>query len=409
MSATFSTLPLAATCAGSAVIPPVDDDNEESEARDRGTAIHAFLERVAQIRAARPEVDSDAARAIALGEVGESDYATALRGIDLDTLPAHLAGEVALAWDWRTRRGRELGRNLGRRYPALGPTEVAGTVDVLGLDTPTVYVGDYKTGRTRYARPGSYLQTVAGALAAASALGATRAVVELVYLDEDGRSWPVRDELDEWDLASAAESLSVVMDRVTALGTDYRAGVAIPLSTGPHCARCRALKNCPAQTALVRALPSDVVELVDRPDYLSPERVADTFRRVEEMKSLLARVESEVFALAAREGGIDLGDGRVLGPVEWERERLDGSAAHDLLATWYGTAVARDAAKLSVSKEAARAVIANRLQPKEKLSTKRGDGVFDRFLAALRASGGVRTESGTSIKVHAPKALKKGA
>ena len=294
--------------------------------------------------------------------------------------------------------------------------EIAGTVDILGFvdrgpGARLVYVGDYKTGITRYPRPRSYAQALIGALCAAQLFGADAAHVELIYLDDDGIAWPVSDEVDAWDLDGFADRVEAALSTAIGYAESYRQAQPLPLVKGRHCRDCPAAYNCNATTSLVRSSMEWIRE-VDPPSDLAgdavesyfaalvtPENVADLYHRVSGMRSLLAKISEQIETIAAREP-IDLGDGTMLGRVPWEREKLDGDAAADLLARLYGEKVAAGAVKRTVSKDAAKSLIAAYKAKGEKVSTKKGDGIFDRFLASLRAQGAVRVESGESVRPY---------
>lgn len=423
---TFSKLQLAITCPASMVIPSVVDIDEKPAAAS-GKTVHRFLELVSKARDADPELSALDARDAVLGtfelEIAairddderhrREEELDALRAIDVESLPTQLAAEVAFAWNWRTRQARELGRSLDRAYD-VGPDEIPGTVDLLGVverdGVRYVYVGDYKRGVTRYGRPGSYAQTLAGGLAAAQVYKADVAHLELIYLDSDGLSWPVHDEVDAWDLDGFADRIEAAMLKAEQLDVDFAAGRPLPLVTGKHCRYCESAKNCSATTAIVKASVEQLVQLRALTDgaspeakvfehLLAPDRIADTLRNVWSFRSLLSRLEHEIEMLARQEP-LDMGNGEMYGPVAYERERLEGEPAFALLKKWYGEKAAAEHAKLSVSKDAAKKAISRYKQPKEKITTKKRDGVFDRFVAELRAQGAVRLEAGETVRTY---------
>lgn len=442
----FSKLHLAMTCPASMVIAPVIDVGDTAPA-SRGRALHSFLERLSQVRAADPSLSALDARDVVLaeferaplpdpfepgvlGDVFDEGEArdrrelelAAMRAVDVEALPTQLAAEVAFAWDWRARRARELGRGIGRAYVEHGldvEREIAGTVDLLGFvdrgpGARVVYVGDYKTGITRYPRPKSFAQTLIGALCASQLLGADLAHVELIYLDGDGVAWPVSDEIDSWDLDGFADAVERALDTGLAYEQLHAQRQAIPLVRGRHCRDCPSVLHCPATTALVRSSiewireadpPADLAgEAIDAyfASLVTPENVADLYHRVSGMRALLARISEQIETIAAREP-IDLGDGTMLGRVAWQREKLDGDASADLLIKMYGEKAAAGAIKRTTSKEAVKSTIAAHKAKGEKVSTKKGDGVFDRFLHSLRAQGAVRVESGETVRPYKKK------
>jgi hypothetical protein len=407
----FSRAELVATCPAAAVIPWVDEiydalnGEEEPEPRREGTVAHRFLELVSGHRA--DGKDTEGARALALAEVPDADRPIAAV-LDLDHLPVDLRAEVAFAWDWRARRGRLLGQGLGRRYHALpsgiaplGPTEVPGTVDVLGLgEGGVVLVGDYKRGRTRYPRPGELLQTVLGGLAACDVFGADRAVLDLHYLREDGQHFTVRDELDAWDLEIGAARFARAMDAAVAMEPLAAAGATLPLVTGRHCRYCPARKNCNATTALVRELPERFEGILKegRWNDLALDRRARRYHLLVGLKSLVDDLLGEAYIDAAAHP-VDLGDGTVLRAEPYEREKLVGDAAFPIYAAMFGREAAERASKRTMSWEAARAEIAATRKPGEKIETKAGDGLLDRFRREVRARNATNYERGETVRV----------
>lgn len=387
-------------CPASAVLPHVTTTAPKPSAV-RGQDIHTFLETVRAL-------GFDAAIAAA-----PADLQPYLAAIDVDALPTNLATEVAFAWDWKLRRGRELGRNLGRDYnkanPPLGPTEDPLTVDVIGVADLVGYVGDYKTGRTRYPPPDRFAQTLLGALCARDVFRLERVRLELIYIDYDGDDYRSSAVADDWILDDFADEWAAARELVHVYDAEVRAGRPVPLREGDHCEFCPAFKHCAAKTALVRQLPVEVdVMLHDRPGGVIPrERMAAMWHRCEQLKDLIGAIQSEICMAAAREP-IDLGNGTILGTITTDREFLVGKVAASVLEQWHGKDAADEAIEISMSKDALRKAVAARRKPNEKISTKKEDGVLDLILAEIRRRGGIERTVTTNIKPHSAKRALRG-
>ncbi|MES2209925.1 MAG: hypothetical protein V4515_07030, partial [Chloroflexota bacterium] len=189
--------------------------------RTKGQGVHSFLEVVGK-------VGRDAALADAPKEV-----VPLLEALDLENLPVGLATEVSFAWNWQTGAVRELGRNLPRRpdggvdydHPSVQPPvdwscEVPITIDVMGWaampgkfsPAPTRgYVGDYKSGHTKYPAPDMFGQTLLAALCVARVYGCDDVVVELLHIHDNGGHHAVRRIVNDWDLQAFEAELSAAM------------------------------------------------------------------------------------------------------------------------------------------------------------------------------------------------------
>ena len=392
-------------CPASAVLPHVEHDRS-SPAADRGTAIHAFLEVVRT-------VGPDAAIARAPAELRPF-----LAAIDVESLPTHLATEVSFAFDWRSRRGRELGRGIGRDYAAaaelheLGPltdSEDCLTVDILGHDRAAgvAYVGDYKTGRSRYPMPDKFAQTMLAAAAVRSALGVSEVRLELIYIDDEGDDFRTRSSVDEWAIDDWCDEWATARGAIAGLELEHAAGRPLSVRDGDHCDHCPAFNYCPGKTALVRALPTSVDEVLAS-GYMSRDRMAAAWRACERLKDLIGTVQSQI-CMAATIEPLELGDGEILGPKTTVRETLRGEIAAAVLGEWHGAEAVKEAITISMSKDALRSAVVARKKEGEKISTKKRDGVLDRIEAEIRRRDGYDQRVSYSVGISRPrKVLKSG-
>jgi hypothetical protein len=414
-------------CPASAVLPHDIDDDREAKSepfRNRGKHLHRFLELVGSIG-----VES------ALDTV-DKELRPLCRALDIGNLPTHLSTEVSFAYNWRTSEVRELGRNLGHRNYHLLPEpptddEIALTIDVCGamtftdangLEVTRGYVGDYKSGWTKYPRPGEYGQTLLGALCVRAMLGTDDVLVELLHIDpDDGDHYTVRDVVDMWALDLFADELRAVMERLPELEEMYAGGVGLALHEGAHCAYCPALKHCDAKVAFVRSIPSELLsigvapsastgELVVATGAVTAARAARAFEVAEKIEAVCKAIKAEVCAIAFHTP-VELSDGRIIERTVTSRRVVDGKTAAAVLEQRYGREQAMKAVDLKVSIEAIRDVVVANMDhnavPKPKIETAKKTGLLDVVLAEIERRGGLATNSSEVAKPKMPKKAKK--
>ena len=417
-------------CPASAVLPQGYVSNDPSPAALRGTAIHAFLEQVGK-------VGRGAALANAPAEV-----VPLCEALDLENLPVGLATEVSFAWNWQTGAVRELGRNLPRLptgavdYDAAGvdwSCEVPLTIDVMGVAFASVpregaygtrgYVGDYKSGHSKYPAPDMFGQTLLAALCVARVYGCDDVVVELLHIHDNGGHHAVRRTVNEWDLqafeAELQQAMETIADRQRL--ADFGFGGRLDLlpaeevpapHEGPWCDHCAAFRSCDKKLALVRAIPEQLVQLGARPDpesgaltltpgALTIRNAAAAWEAIERIEDVLARAKEEICSIGAFEP-IPLSDGRVIGRLVTERRGLNGKVAAELLRERLGPAAA-EYIEESVTLDALRKAVAKHRRPGEKIETKAGDGVYDRALQEVERRGGLELKVTDAVRPHVPK------
>ena len=300
-------------CPGSAALPTTRAVG--SDAAERGTAVHLFLERVAAGMA--PEE--------ALDMVEDEEHRALCAAINLAELPIGTAPEVTFAYDLSSGRARELGRRLGRDYRGLAEEELPGTSDAVGVGAAAVFVGDYKTGFHVVAARDN-LQLRALCLFAARAYDRDEAIGEIVRIKPDGGVWRDRVTFDALDL----DDFSVQLERVTkaVLGQRARAAAGrLPdVVEGDHCRFCPAWDACPAKaTALVRVASGADTEPLLSLLPLTPELAGHAWVKMRAARRLLERLEASCHAALNEYGELPLPSGGVLRRVtEPGNERLDG-------------------------------------------------------------------------------------
>lgn len=414
-------------CPASAVLPQHADSNEAKfePARDRGKAIHAFLERVKSM-----------GRGAALAE-SPPELLPLLEALDLDNLPVGLACEVAFAWNWRAGTARELARspNLPRRadggvdYDALSvdwSCEIPCTLDVVGAAFAVVpregaygnrgYVGDYKSGHAKYPAPDMFGQTLLGALCVRSVWGCDDVVVELIHIHDNGGHHSARRTVTDWDLDAFERELSEAMQIAESAG-QWVANLQIPAPVeGPWCDYCPAFRSCPAKVALVRQIPAELANFGIRPDpesgaltltpgELTVRNAAVAWMALERIGDVIARAKEEVCSIAAFEE-IPLPDGRVIGRLITERRGIDGKVGAEVIEQRFGREARREFVEEVVTMSALRQAASKYKQPGEKIETKNKDGAYDRALAEIEKRGGLELKITDAVRPHVPKRKK---
>lgn len=418
-------------CPASAVLPQVPSDRSKYEpARDKGKAIHSFLERVKLI-----------GRPAALAEAPK-ELLPMLEALDLENLPVSLATEVAFAWNWRTSAARELGRNLGRAYERADPpidwgSEIPCTLDVVGVQefdsiqgdedehgdlwTPPSkgYVGDYKSGHTKYPAPDLFAQTLLGGACVRSVYGCDDVVLELITIHDNGGHHAVRRTVDEWELDIFERELAAAMLEVEHWEAEYARTGTVAAHEGPWCDWCDAYKSCPSKVALVREIPERLMVLGVRPDpesgalvltpgVISVRNASDAWMMAERIADVVNRIKEEICSIGAFEP-IPLPDGRVIGHLHTERRSVNGRLAAELLEKRYGREERDKRVELSVTMASLRLAVVSNLKQGEKIETKAKTGEFDRLLEELERLGGIEVNTTDAVKPHVPKRKRLGS
>jgi hypothetical protein len=383
-----------ARCAPSAALPQVFDANESS-ARDRGTAIHKYLERVAEHRKAGTEDP----RAAALGEV-DDEWRQTCNDVDLVELTSHLtlSTEVAVAYNWREDTARILFPVEPRIYEIDPDCEIAMTLDLVGAGDRVVYVGDYKGPYAWLPEPEQSLQLGVGALAVARIFKGRSAVVEYIRIRSDGTTRKFRGELDVFALEALAERVHRMMTDVHELRGAIAAGVTPNVTEGPYCRYCPARQHCPAKTALIRSVLADPAPISLR-EPITPANAAGVYAIVRKAKDAIAMVDAALYAYAKTERiplGVDAdGSLRFFGELRRPgNEVLDGATVHRVLAERYGGEAANAAVTMETTKKAIGDVARKHLGPDEKITK-----VVEAIVDQVRELGGAtRKETCTTVE-----------
>lgn len=399
--ATISALQRVEACPASDVLRQWDE--ADSEPAGRGRAIHAYLDGVAKGQA--PDV--------ALQSV-PVEHRDAAGAIDLALVP-HSAGgwvsEQALAYDYEADAGRLLDV-VDRQYVGLGETEVAGTVDLFGLDGDDgLVVLDVKTGWRWLGDPSDSLQLLAYARALSQLYARPRVNVGFLFVREDEPPRLVMRAVSQEEMTAAAERIAGVLRTVAWMRSAMRQEEMSP-QPGAHCRYCPAYRSCPAHAEMVRAFLSNsldvakthvggpLIEAADLPAAL--ERVRAVIDLAERVR---AELEEAVRVVTRAAGPIPMTDGRVLAEVEERRERLDPDRALPVLLEHFGPGAA-DA--VETKKTLTKASVEGLARAKAAV-TKEGIGALrDAALGAIARAGGVTATTYRVVRPVKPSRLKAG-
>ena len=315
-----SALDRAFNCQASEAYP---HSQSTSEYAALGTAVHAFIEAARKYGrdAALEKIEADA------------PHRAFCEALPLDELPTGGDHEVKLAWDYERDTTRILPGDGKRDYFPATPTEFVMTVDYVGRNGAVV-VGDWKTG-FRYLGPArESRQLRIGALAAARLTGIDDAKVFYATLREDGSvffSWAT---FDAFDLAEIADEMRQLAGQLRALHT-VRANLDAEVQPheGPWCDYCPAFNACPAKMQLARAIGNGnaLKSIPERIEDMTDSELATAYAAIERYDDVAERVRKAIRQRAAMQP-VDLGDGRILGSVDWPWTVVNATVAYEVIA-----------------------------------------------------------------------------
>ena len=287
-------------CTASVVLPGVHTSGIHAE---RGTAIAAFIR-----RAMVGGVDA------ALKLVPVDEWRETCRTLDWRKLCGDLSdvrGEMAYALDVSAGTARELGSNLGRKYPATGPSEIVGTCDIEGMRIDGVpVVADVKTGLS-VTPCEENAQIKYFALVTMLRTGAPEVEGRILYLREDGDVLVDPHTFTAFDLESFRDELGEMLARVRHAEERSARGETLTVYGGEHCKYCPAMQACPRFTALARAMVTDLPAVKTRLAMMPPEEQGRAWVLANDIEKLLEDVQTSLKEIA-REHPIPLPNGQVV-------------------------------------------------------------------------------------------------
>lgn len=314
-----SALDRAFNCQASEVYP---HSQSTSEYAALGTAVHAFIEAARKV-----------GRDVALEAVdADAPHRQFCEALPLDQLPAGGDHEVKLAWDYERDTARILPGEGKRDYFPATATEFVGTADYVGRNGVAV-VGDWKTGFRLLGPARESRQLRFGALAAARLTGIDDAKVFYATLREDGSvffSWAT---FDAFDLAEIADEMRQLATTLRALHTvKANLDAAVQPHEGPWCDYCPAFNACPAKMRLARAIGGGtaLASIPESIEAMTDSELATAYAAIERYDDVAERVRKAIRQRAAMQP-VDLGDGRVLGSVDWPWTVVNATVAYEVI------------------------------------------------------------------------------
>lgn len=298
-------------------------------------------------------------------------------------LPPDPISEVKLAYDVATRRARIIGAGRGRAYGPLGPFEIAGSVDALGLEKERAVVLDWKTGALDVDPAARNHQLWGYALAASRAFGRDEALVRIVYTAQGNRV----DEhaIDALELAAFADRLERLHGQVAFAIAQRRDGIEPDTVEGPWCRYCPAKQSCPSKTGLLRIIAhGGTIGQLGR--EMTPGQARIAYQQIVALEGIVKDARKRAERYVDENGPIDLGDGRAFGRYERKgNEKVDAAIASRAIREVCGER-ADDVADVALEISTSKAAI-------ERAAASIGDRqLAKRILGRARELGGITSE-----------------
>ncbi len=317
---TASGLERVMACPASQVLPAVYDSSVYAE---RGTQIARFIRSIVggmpiaqALHAVRPEW-RDTCRHLewkkVVGDLGD------------------VRGEVAYALDVETMETTELGINIGRKYPPLGPTQIAGSDDIEGVRLDGVpVVRDVKSGYLEVTAAEDNPQLKFFALVKMLRTGASEVEAGIRYVSESGHVTSDDHVFTAFDLECFGDELREMVERVADARRRLDAGERLAVSSGAHCRYCPGMAACPRYTALAKTMLPDIAQIASQLNAMTPEQQGFAFSRAKEIETLVGTVLDSLRSIA-KQKPIPLGNGKEAAEIRFKRSNFSHDAAIDLL------------------------------------------------------------------------------
>jgi PD-(D/E)XK nuclease superfamily len=221
--------------------------------------------------------------------------------------------EVSVAYNPDTGKARAIpgpSEDL-HEYPDVEEGEIPGTVDLLGsLNPQTLLVLDHKSGWAVAAdwqphTPAENGQLRTLATACAALYGAKRVVVAFFHAPANGEPIVLADEMVANDFEAHRKQLRGALARI---GNGW-------LRPGEHCSYCPAWRVCPTNT-------TSLVELKRAGGPLTSTRVGAIHQAMAEYNYLVDKLRTEIRGWVEAHGVAERPDGKLVGIVERDVERL---------------------------------------------------------------------------------------
>lgn len=290
-------------CPASAVISPTVQ--ESGAYAERGHEIHTFCR----------SVIAGTPRSIALAAITDPHWRETCEQLDVGAMCAGLTNvraEVAYRLDLESESARELGINLGRRYPPRAPFEIDGTNDAEGqkIFSGVWVVIDIKTGFVDVTRCRDNPQMRFHAAALMLKHDVPQVEARIVYVAVDGQTRTDVHVFTRLEIDSFCDELRARRERIDRANAALREG-RIEVVAGSWCTYCKAKVSCPRFTSLAHAMLGSLRETHATWGTLSAVQRAEAFVLAAEAKDLAERIVESMKGIA-RTDPIDLPGGKVL-------------------------------------------------------------------------------------------------
>lgn len=280
-------------------------------------------------------------------------------------VPSDPRVEVKMAYDVVSRTGRFLGSASDRNYGRPGPFEIVMSADVVGIEGDAVVVIDWKSGHADVEPAATNGQLWGGALAACRALGKGRAIVRIVYTNQNDRLDEY--EIDALEMADFAGRLERLHITVAELKAAHARGDVLPTREGSWCKHCASKHVCPSKVALIRQMAG----LTVIGDGVTPETAATAYEQVVRVEQMVREARQRLNTFVDEQGPIDLGNGRMFGRyIRKGNESLNGNIAVQAIAEVVGES-AREFESMAIERKVSKAAIDRAAKA---LGCKRGTG-----------------------------------
>lgn len=290
-------------CPASAVLSPIVQ--ESGEFAERGNAIHVFCR----------SVIAGTPRNLALAQVPEGPWRETCEQIDFGILcggVTDVRAEVAYRIDLEAETARELGLNLGRRYPERAPHEVDGTNDFEGRrSNGRLVFTDIKTGFHLVTLCRDNPQMLFHAAALMLLHGVDEVEGRIGYIDVGGVVRFDAHVFTPLDVDRYLDVLRARRGRIARANEMLRGGARLEVHAGSWCRYCPAKVACPRFTALAHAMLGDLREVHQKWGTLTKEQRATAYLMAAEAKDLAERIVESMKDIA-RTAPIALPAGKVL-------------------------------------------------------------------------------------------------
>lgn len=269
----------------------------------------------------------------------------------------------------------------------------------------TLFVIDYKFGDDAYVDPVERnAQLAHAAVAAAEWTGAETVVPCIVYPGPGDGEWDVPTDAEGNAVAWDVDRLELEYGKVVDLHAErvremkrLQKGEPPRVNEGTWCGWCRSADSCPSKLALVRAVVDPSAPMLAT-GPLTDEQAAKLVHAHQQAQRFEKRARAALETYARTQGKpIDLGDGRVWGPIVVELDEIDPKIAEPVMVSELG---AFRYQAVRVSKQGLEEAMAAKHLDEGKVRQRAG--AMRVLFAKLIESGGMKKVAREEYRVYQP-------